>query len=353
MKPNVTIQGRRIGNSSPMFIVAEAGINHNGDMRFAKELIVKAKEVGADAIKFQGFTAELLCDLKLTETKDVKALTGGTKSSYEMYKRLELSHTNLRTLFEFSKKQGIIFFASVFDEKKVDFLASLKVPCFKISSGDLTHIPLLCHTARKKRPVIISTGMGTLEEVQKAVAACEREGLYELVLLHCTADYPPRDEEVNLSVLSTLKKSFDCPIGYSDHTVGLEIPFAACALGAAMIEKHFTLDKNMDGPDQKLSLDPVEFKAMVDGIRKIERARGNGVKEPSRKERGLLICSRRGIKAARAIKKGETITTNKLKVVKPASGLKPEFFDSLVGKIATRDLAYNEPIEKECVKSKN
>ncbi|MFH1383812.1 MAG: N-acetylneuraminate synthase family protein, partial [Candidatus Omnitrophota bacterium] len=188
---SVTIGSKIIGDGFPTFIVAEAGVNHNGDIELAKKLIVEAKQAGADAVKFQGFSAHLLCDLELTETKNVEAITGGTKSSYEMYKRLELSNDDIEELKERAQKEGILFFLSVFDEERADFLNSIDIPCFKISSGDLTHLPLIKHVARSKRPIIISTGMGTLEEVKKAVYAIEKEGNRTIIILHCTADYPP------------------------------------------------------------------------------------------------------------------------------------------------------------------
>jgi len=347
---SVTIGDEIIGDSYPAFIVAEAGVNHNGDIKLAKELIVHAKDAGANAIKFQAFSAELLCDLELTETKKVEGITGGTKSSYEMYKKLELSNNQLAELYQFSRKEGIIFFGSVFDEEHVDFLDSLDIVCFKISSGDLTHLPLIRYTAQKRRPMIISTGMATMDEVRKAVHTIEGEGIHNIVILHCTADYPPRDEEINLSVLLTLKRMFRYPIGFSDHSIGLEIAYAARALGATMIEKHFTLDHNLDGPDHKMSLDPQELKQLVFGIRRIERAWGTGVKEPTHAEQNLIFSGRRAIKAARDIQSGQTITLPDVKIVKPASGIQPEYLMDVVGKRVTKAVKRNDPIEWELLK---
>ena len=349
IKKIVTIGDERVGDSYPAFIVAEAGVNHNGDMTLAKELIVQAKEAGANAIKFQAFSAALLCDLELTETKDVEGITGGTNSSYEMYKKLELHNDQIAELAAYAHTKGIVFFVSVFDEQRVDFLDTINIPCYKISSGDLTHTPLLRYTAQKKRPIIISTGMATLDEVHKAVQTIEQEGVHDIVILHCTADYPPRDEEMNLSVLKTLKDMFPHPIGFSDHSTGVEIAYAARAFGATMIEKHFTLDHNLEGPDHTMSLDPQELKQLVSGIRRIERTWGRGVKEPTHAEQNLIFSGRRGIKAARTIHCGDIIALADVKIVKPASGIPPEYVMNIIGKKATRDVKQNDPIEWEAI----
>ena len=336
-----------IGDNQPTFIVAEAGINHNGDIETAKKLITAAKECGANAVKFQAFTAERLCDLSLEETKDVEALTGGTKSSYMLYKSVELSDEQIMELDAFAKEEGILFFLSVFDEDRVDFLDSINTSCYKISSGDLTHLPLLRYAAKKKRPMVLSTGMATMEEVKKAVKAIEDEGNNQIVILHCTADYPPKDEEVNLAVLGTLQKEFNYPIGFSDHSVGIEIPLAAGALRSTMIEKHFTLDHKMNGPDHKLSADPAQLKQLVSGIRKIELARGSNIKEPTQAERKVLFNSRRGIKIAKDIKEGEELSLDMLKIVKPSAGIHPEHLMELVGRKINKNMKRNDPLEWE------
>jgi N,N'-diacetyllegionaminate synthase len=341
----VRIGDEKIGDGEATFIVAEAGINHNGDIALAKELIVAAKESGANAVKFQAFTAEKLCDLDLTETKDVAALTGGTKSSYAMYKELELSDHEIIALHTFAQKEGILFFVSVFDEARVDFLDSIGISCFKISSGDLTHVPLLEYAASKKRPMIISTGLATLDEVHRAVSGIEAAGNTEIIILHCTADYPPRDSEINLAALATLNKEFAYPIGYSDHSLGIEIPLAAAALRATMIEKHFTLDHDLDGPDHAMSADPGQLKQLVAAVRRIELARGSARKSPTEREKELVYSGRRGIKAARDIRAGQCLALEDLKIVKPASGIQPEHLMSLVGQKSHKEMKKNEPIE--------
>jgi len=328
----VKIGNDHVGDNWPSCIVAEAGINHNGDMSLAKELIVAAKEAGADAIKFQAFTAERLCGLDLNETKDVESLTGGTKSSYAMYKSVELSDEDIIALAAYAKEQDILFFLSVFDEVRVDFLDEIDTACYKISSGDITHLPLLRHAARKGRPMILSTGMATLDEVKAAVRAIEEEGNNDIVLLHCTADYPPKDEEINLAVLATLNNTFLYPIGYSDHSEGSEIPLAAAALRATMIEKHFTLDRDLSGPDHALSVNPSELKKLVSGVRRIEAARGIGEKLPTAREEDLRFSGRRGIKASRDLHPGHIVSLDDVKIIKPAAGIQPAELMSLIGK---------------------
>jgi len=341
----VEIGNKKIGDGQPTFIVAEAGINHNGDIELAKKLIVQANEAGANAVKFQAFTAEKLCDLDLTETKDVESLTGGTKSSYEMYKALELSDDEIVELNRYAQKEGILFFVSVFDEERIDFLDSIGISCFKISSGDLTHIPLLRYAARKKRPMIISTGLATLEEVKKAVQAIENEGNNNIIILHCTADYPPKDSEINLAALATFNTMFPYPIGYSDHSLGIEIPLAASALRATMIEKHFTLDHDLDGPDHTMSADPSQLKHLTSAVRRIECARGHADVCPTDSEKKLVFSGRRGIKAACQINTGEQLTLEHMKIVKPASGIAPECLMEVVGKKVSVSIKRNDPIE--------
>jgi len=344
-KRTVTIGNEVIGDEHPAFIVAEAGVNHNGDMDIARELIVQAHEAGANAVKFQAFSAALLCDLDLTETKDVEAITGGSQSPYHMYKNLELSNDELAELYAFARAEGILFFVSVFDEARIDFLDSINISCFKISSGDLTHIPLLRYAARKRRPLIISTGMATLSEVKKAVHAIEEERVQDIIILHCTADYPPRDEEINLSAIETLRTTFSYPVGFSDHSMGVAIALAARASGAMVIEKHFTLDHNLDGPDHKMSLDVREFKQLVSGVRRIELARGSGIKKPTQAEQKLLLTSRRGMKAVRDMMKGHALALHDIKIVKPTTGIQPEHLIDVIGKRLTISVQKNHPIE--------
>ncbi len=340
----VTIAGRRVGPGEPAYLVAEAGVNHNGDVGTAKRMIEVAKRAGADAIKFQSFQAAEMCDMELTETKDVEGVTGGTKSSYEMYKSLELSPWAHERLFATAREVGITLFTSVFDAGMVGCLAGLGTPAFKISSGDVTHLPLVRRAAAAGRPVIISTGLSTLEEVAEAVACCRDAGNEDVVLLQCTSAYPPADDEVNLNAMATLREAFGVPVGLSDHTVGIEVALAAVAMGACMIEKHFTLDTAMPGPDQKLSLDPDGFAKLVSGVRRIERARGSSVKAPTAGERACLVESRRGLFAARDIAAGEVITGEMVRILKPCKGIEPKHLETVIGRTAQRDIKRMEPI---------
>ncbi len=330
-----------------MFIIAEAGVNHDGDFKQALQLVRLAKQAGADAVKFQAFRAETLCDLVLTEDKDVEHITGKGRSSFEMYKALELSDNELRELKACADNEGILFFASVFDIGRARFLHELGVECFKISSGDITFFPLLRFVASLGRPIILSTGMATLAEVKNAVAILEDTGNHEIVLLHCTSDYPPRPNEIDLNAIKTMRDVFSYPIGYSDHTRGYEIPFALAGMQVPVLEKHFTVNTSLPGPDHKLSLGPQEFAAMVNGIRTIEQAMGSYDKRPTVREQSLLLTTRRGIKAGRDLNAGATLRLQDIRIIKPMSGLAPEFYESLDGKKLVRSVKANDPIEKD------
>lgn len=332
-----------------MFIIAEAGVNHDGDFQQAVELIKAAKQAGADAVKFQAFTAEGLCDLLLQEEKEVENLTGGTKSSFALYKALEFSDRELEMLKRVADEEGILFFASVFDIERAQFLHELGIELFKISSGDITHFPLLTYVASLNKPIILSTGMATLTEVKNAVAVLEEAGCAALALLHCTSDYPPRDTEVNLNAIITMSDMLDWPVGYSDHTIGSEIPFALAGMKAPILEKHFTLDSNLPGPDHKLSLDKNRFRAMVDGIRKIEAAMGSFEKQPTAREEHIVKTTRRGIKAARALQKGDTLRLEDVRIIKPATGLSPDYYQLIEGKRVAKNINVNDPITKEAI----
>ncbi len=340
----VTIAGRKVGPGEPAYLVAEAGVNHNGSVATAERMIEAAREVGADAIKFQSFQAAEMCDTELVETKDVEGITGGTNSSYEMYKSLELSAKAHEKLFAKAREVGIALFTSVFDFGMVERLAALDTPAFKISSSDVTYLPLIRRAAATGRPVILSTGLSTMEEVGEAVTCCRDAGNEQLILLQCTSAYPPPDDEVNLNAMASLREAFDVPGGFSDHTLGIEVPLAAVAMGACVIEKHFTLDNEMPGPDQKLSLDPAGFAQLVSAVRRIERARGSSRKAPTAAEQACLTDSRRGLFAARDIAAGETITADMIRIIKPCSGIEAKSYDAVVGRTAKRDIKRTEPI---------
>ncbi|MBN1492945.1 MAG: N-acetylneuraminate synthase family protein [Candidatus Omnitrophica bacterium] len=333
-------------NEKRMFIIAEAGVNHDGNFDQALQLISLAKRAGADAIKFQAFTAEALCDRMLEEEKDVENLTGGSKSSYAMYKTLEFTDEQLRELKAYADREDIVFFASVFDLERAYLLHEMGMELFKISSGDITHFPLQRYVASFGKPVILSTGMATMVEVKNAVAVLEEAGCHDIIILHCTSDYPPRSDEINLNSIKSMSDLLDLPVGYSDHTQGIEVPFALAGMKVPVIEKHFTVDATLPGPDHKLSLDPYEFYAMVSGIRKIEAAMGSYEKQPTRRERTIVKTTRRGIKAGRDIQAGETLHCDDMRIIKPMTGLGPEFYELLDGKKVKRSIKVNEPIEK-------
>lgn len=277
------------------FIIAEAGVNHNGRLDLALELVKTAKTCGADAIKFQSFRADHMCVRMLKETKSVEGVTGGTKSSYDMYKSLELSINDHVVLKRKAKKEGIILITSVFDIPMVSFLKKLRFPALKISSGDITYKPLIKKAAETGLPLILSTGMANLEEIGKAYAWAKKAGNIDIALLHCVAVYPPKYADLHLHFIETLKDIFQCPVGFSDHSPVATTSVAAVALGASIIEKHFTLDKGLSGPDHKLSLDIIEFKSMVRDIRITEKSLGCYMKKTGKDEDSCIKTGRRSL----------------------------------------------------------
>ncbi len=333
-----------------IFIIAEAGVNHNGSVGVAKKMIDVAAKAGADAVKFQAFKAEKLVTRAAPKARYQIENTGKGESQLEMLKRLELSEADHRELMRHCRKRGIAFMSTPFDAESVDFLDSLGMGIFKIPSGELTNKGLVERVASKRTPIILSTGMSYLDEVAKAIdwiygvwgRARTRIGL---TLLHCVANYPARIEDTNLKAMATLKAAFGLPAGLSDHTVGIEIPIAAAALGATVIEKHFTLDRAMEGPDHKASLEPHELTAMVRAVRNIEAALGSGVKRPSASERKNICAVRKSIVAAMAIRRGQRFSERNITTKRPGNGLSPMRWDSVIGETARRDFAKDELIE--------
>jgi N-acetylneuraminate synthase/N,N'-diacetyllegionaminate synthase len=320
-----------IGTGEPTFIIAEAGINHNGNIELAKKLIQEAVNAGADAVKFQMFKTEEFCS-KNTEY-------------FDLFKALEFSEGEWIEIAEFAKDIGIIFTASVFGEESADLLDKVGSPVYKVASGDLTHLPLLNYVARKNKPIILSTGMSTIGEIEEAICEIYKTGNQQVVLLHCVSNYPTKYEETNLRVIQTLKDAFKVPVGFSDHTVGTIIPATAVAMGANIIEKHFTLDKNMRGPDHKLSLEPHEFKEMVENIRAVECSLGDEIKKPTKDEENVRKLARRSITAKVEIPEGSIITKDKIKMVRPGNGIEPKFIDLVVGRIAKKNITKDEAIK--------
>lgn len=324
-----------------VFIIAEAGVNHNGSFELAKKLIDAAADAGADCVKFQTFKADTIVSKSAQKAEYQKKMTDAGESQYQMLKRLELSESGHRELQKYCCEKGIMFLSTPFDVASIDFLDSLELERFKIPSGEITNLPYLRKINSKRKPVIMSTGMATLNEIKEALAVLKD---CKVSLLHCTTEYPCPYEGVNLKAMQTMRDAFHLPVGYSDHTQGIEVPIAAVAMGATIIEKHFTLDRNMEGPDHKASLESDELKAMVTAIRHIEAALGTGEKEPAECEKKNMAIARKSIVAKRAIKKGELLTEENLTVKRPGDGVSPMKWDEIVGTTAQKDYDEDEKI---------
>lgn len=331
------IDNLALGDRKSCFIIAEGGVNHNGDINIAKKLVDTAFEAGADAVKFQSFKAENLVTKNAPKAEYQKKTTG-SGNQYEMLKKLELSYEDHVLLKKYCEGKGIAFISTPFDFESVDLLEKLDIPLYKISSGDLTNTPFLKHIAKLNKPMIVSTGMSNLGEVEVAIKAIKEAGNDKISLLHCTSNYPTDYEDVNLNAMITLKNAFNLPIGYSDHTVGIEVPIAAVAKGAKIIEKHFTLDKDMEGPDHKASLNLEELKRMVTSIRNIEKAFGDGIKRCNESEKNTKQVARKSIVAKVNIRKGETISYENITLKRPGNGISPIFIDEIIGKVAISDI---------------
>lgn len=326
-----------------VFIIAEAGVNHNGNRGLALELVERAHKAGADCVKFQTFQAKALVSVSAKKAAYQERATG-TGSQMEMLQKLELRNSDFYAIKERCDQLGIEFLSTPFDLYSVDFLEELGVKRWKISSGDVTNLPLLLRIARTGKPVILSTGMCTLREIEDSVAVLRKNGAGELTLLHCTTEYPAPLETVNLRTMETLKQRFCVPVGYSDHTRGIDVPVAATALGACVIEKHFTLSRDMEGPDHGVSLEPDELSAMVKAIRHVEKALGNSMKRPSASEQENMNAVRKSIVAARTILKGEILSEENLTIKRPGDGISPMRWFETVGRPAPRDFREDEPI---------
>jgi N,N'-diacetyllegionaminate synthase len=326
-------------------IIAEAGVNHNGSVEIAKKMIDTAKSCGADIVKFQTGRVDAVVSKSAPMAEYQKENTGTDSSQADMLKKLLLPFEAFDELAAYCRKVGIYFLSTPFDLYSVDYLDKLGCDMWKIPSGEITNLPYLVRIASTHKPVIMSTGMSTMQEVSEAVKLLKEKGVGEITLLHCTTQYPTAYEDVNLKAMLTLREQFDCKVGYSDHTPGIEIPVAAVAMGASVIEKHFTLDRNMEGPDHKASLEPDELKNMILSIRNVEKALGTGVKEPASSEIGNKTVARKSIIAARDIKKGEAFSEENLTTKRPGSGISPMKWYEVIGRKAERDFAADELIE--------
>lgn len=330
-----------------VIVIAEAGVNHNGDIEIAKRLIDVAAEAGADYVKFQTFSAERLVTRDAAKADYQKRDDGDAGSQFEMLKRLELSEAMHHTLIAHCASRNIAFLSTGFDIESVDFLNALGIPMFKIPSGEITNLPYLRHIGALGKPVVMSTGMASLDEIGAALRVLEQAGTPReaVTVLHCTTDYPAAMDDVNLRAMDSIRRAFGVTVGYSDHTEGTEVAIGAAALGATLIEKHFTVDRSLPGPDHKASLEPNELTAMIAAIRNIETALGDGVKRPSPSELKNAVVVRKSLVAARPIQSGERLSLENLVVKRPGSGISPMRLDQLLGTPAKRDYAADEIID--------
>ena len=333
-----------------LLIIAEAGVNHNGDLALAKGLIDAAAQAGADLVKFQTFSADRLATAGAAKADYQTQTTGGAESQHTMLRRLELTRDMHLALIDHCRQRAIGFLSTAFDTQSLDLLAELGLDRFKIPSGEITNLPYLRHVGRLAAPadksVILSTGMATLGEIEAALDILETAGTprARITVLHCNTEYPTPMGDVNLRAMLTLREAFQVPVGYSDHTPGIEVPIAAVALGATVIEKHLTLDRTLPGPDQQASLEPDEFAAMVRAIRNIQQALGDGIKRPSPSEAKNKPIARKSLVAAVPIRAGEPFTPANITAKRPGTGLSPMRWDEVIGRPATRDFAADELI---------
>lgn len=327
-----------------VYIIAEAGVNHNGDINLAKKLIDVAVEAKVDAVKFQTFKTEKIVGKFASKAEYQIENTGEEESQYDMVKKLELSYDDFRELKKYCDERNITFISTPDDPESVDLLVELNVPLIKIGSTEVTNLSFLRYIAKKNLPIILSTGMSTLGEVEKAINAIYSAGNKNVTLLHATTDYPTLMDEVNMNAMVTMKEAFKVEVGYSDHTIGNEAAVCAVALGAKVIEKHFTLDKSMDGPDHKASMNPKELKSYVQAIRKTELLLGDGIKKPTEREKSILKDVRRSIVAGISLNKGTVLTEDVVEFKRPGSGLKPEYLNMIIGKKLKRNILEDELI---------
>ena len=330
---------------SRVFVIAEAGVNHNGDIEIAKQLIDAASEAGADAVKFQTFQADSLVCRTAKKAEYQLETTDRTETQYDMLKKLELTPQMHRELIEHCIKRNIMFLSTPFDLESIKLLSELGMQIYKIPSGEITNLPYLREIAKQQKKIILSTGMSSMDEVKAAVNVLKNNGTEDITLLHCNTQYPTPISDVNLLAMVKMREETGLPVGYSDHTQGIEVPIAAAALGAEVIEKHFTLDRKMEGPDHKASLEPQELMQMVVGIRKIESALGSKIKQVSESEMTNVAIVRKSIVAAANIKRGEKYTEKNLTTKRPATGISPMLWDEVIGKTADRDYKVDEMIE--------
>lgn len=341
----VTIGGRRVGPGERCFVIAEAGVNHNGDGALARRLVDAAADAGADAVKFQLFRADEVAAPDAPKARYQAETTGASESQLEMLRRLELDPGAFAQLKRRAEERGLLFLSSAFDAASVDVLDRLGVAAFKIGSGEVTNHPLLAEVGRRGRPVILSTGTADLAEVEAAVDVVRDAGASGIVLLHCVSAYPAAAEDANLRAIETMAARLGLPVGYSDHTEGDEVALAAVALGACVVEKHFTVDRSLPGPDHRASLEPDELAALVGRIRRVEAALGDGVKQPTAAERANAQVVRRSLAAADDLPPGAVLTAGMLTALRPGTGISPARIDDVVGRRLRRAVARHELLD--------
>jgi N,N'-diacetyllegionaminate synthase len=345
---DIDIADRKVGGRNPCFIIAEAGVNHNGDLAIAKKLIDVAKNAGCDAVKFQTFKAENIVTKNASMAQYQADNTQKKESQQEMLKKLELREKDFLELKKHSDTMGIVFLSTPHSSTEdIDLVANL-CPAIKIASADLTNMPFLKYAAKKDKPIILGTGMGTISEVGAAVRAIRKHNR-ELVLLHCTSSYPTMPHDVNVRAMKTLKETFKTPTGYSDHTLGILASLVAVSCGASVIEKHFTLDRRMEGPDHKASIEPQELRELVSQIRLVEDMLGSAEKRPTKQEEETAKAGRKSIVALVEISRGETIKKSMLGVKRPGTGIQPDMIKRLVGKKSKRDILKDEVIKWDMI----
>jgi N,N'-diacetyllegionaminate synthase len=344
----ITIAGRTVGPQRRCFIIAEAGVNHNGDLQLAKHLVRIAAECGADAVKFQTFRADSLA-LEGAPKAEYQKTSENEESQHAMLRRLELSEDDHRELISLSKSERIAFISSPFDEASAEFLYELQVPAMKVPSGEITNLPFLRKIGAMGIPVIMSTGMSNLDEVRRGVAAIRQTGSPPLALLHCVSNYPAEAPHCNLRAMATMESEFQVPVGFSDHTLGGSVVLAAVALGACIVEKHFTTDKSLPGPDHKASLDPNELREYVRGIRMIESSLGDGIKIPANSELEVARVARKSLVAATDIPIGSQIDASMLIALRPGTGISPANMDEILGLRALKLISKGTLISREAL----
>ena len=336
--PAIEIFGRRVGPGEPCLVIAEAGVNHNGSLDMARKLIDVACEAGADVVKFQTFDSEKVVTAGAPKANYAKETTDTSESFLDMMRSIELKPEQHPILMDYCRSKGILFLSSPFDEGSADLLSDLGVAAYKMPSGEITNLPFLAHVARKGKPMIVSTGMSNLGEVEAAVRVIHDAGNDQIILLQCVSNYPADPADANLRAMATMAAAFNTPVGYSDHTLGVEVALAAVALGASTIEKHLTLDRTLPGPDHRASVEPDEMKSLVRGLRTVESALGHGRKVAAESEQNTASVARKSIVAARHITAGSTLSEDDIAIKRPGTGLSPSLREFVIGKTVRADV---------------